>query len=380
MRHVCRRRCLELSGEIYFSRWRRRRSAMGKKKREIFLLPHPFLPLGELDARLNLPLTFITCGSAGDGKSMLLCQLLHPKPIFNDQLPGTGLEGKTSGTIGGEIDLVSPLDRYEARCETGLADEVAYRHLEIKKRTFLSAETAGGCKFARELATAASAENLTVVLIDSRNATVGAGIDDFPIQRAENVHWQAIDVNKQARSAMKRQRPSVLWFTGLSGSGKSTIANALDKLLHARGKHTYLLDGDNVRHGLNHDLGFTEADRVENIRRVAEVAKLMADAGLIVIVSLISPFRDERRMARELMNEGEFIEIFVDTPLEECAQRDPKGLYEKAFAGKIKNFTGVSAPYEVPENPDLHLKTVGTEPAALARRIEEFLERRLDGK
>ncbi len=343
-------------------------------------MPHPSLPLGELDARLNSPLTFITCGSAGDGKSMPVCQLFHPKPIFNDQLPGTGLEGKTSDTIGGEIDLVSPLDGYEARCETGLTDNVAYRHREIKKRTFLVAEKAGRYKFTRELVTAASTANLTVVQIDSRNETGGAGINDFPIQRADNLHWQAIDVNKQARSAMKGQRPSVLWFTGLSGSGKSTIANALDKLLHARGKHTYLLDGDNVRYGLNHDLGFTEADRMENVRRVAEVAKLMADAGLIVIVSLISPYRNERRMARELMDEGDFIEIFVDTPLDECARRDPKGLYEKAFAGKINNFTGVSSPYEVSENPDLHLKTVGTEPAALARRIEEFLERRLDGK
>ncbi|WP_018237891.1 sulfate adenylyltransferase subunit CysN [Ensifer sp. BR816] len=212
------------------------------------------------------------------------------------------------------------------------------------------------------------------------NATVGAGMIDFPLRRADNVHWQATDVNKGARSAMKSQRPAVLWFTGLSGSGKSTIANALDRLLHARGKHTYMLDGDNVRHGLNRDLGFTEADRVENIRRVAEVAKLMADAGLIVLVSFISPFRGERRMARELMEEGEFIEIFVDTPLEECARRDPKGLYEKALAGKIANFTGVSSPYEAPESPELHLKTVEEDPVALALKIEAFLDRHREEK
>ncbi|TCN31467.1 sulfate adenylyltransferase subunit CysN [Sinorhizobium americanum] len=219
------------------------------------------------------------------------------------------------------------------------------------------------------------------VFVDrASNATVGAGMIDFPLRRADNVHWQATDVNKGARAAMKSQRPAVLWFTGLSGSGKSTIANALDRMLHARGKHTYMLDGDNVRHGLNRDLGFTEADRVENIRRVAEVAKLMADAGLIVLVSFISPFRGERRMARELMEEGEFIEIFVDTPLEECARRDPKGLYQKALAGKIANFTGVSSPYEAPENPELHLKTVEEDPVALALRIEAFLDRHREEK
>ncbi|MGG7519556.1 adenylyl-sulfate kinase, partial [Allorhizobium undicola] len=212
------------------------------------------------------------------------------------------------------------------------------------------------------------------------NATVGVGMIDFPLRRADNVHWHALEVNKGARSAMKRQRPVVLWFTGLSGSGKSTIANALDRILHTRGKHTYLLDGDNVRHGLNCDLGFTEEDRVENIRRVAEVAKLMADAGLIVLVSFISPFRDERRMARELMEEDEFIEIFIDTPLDECARRDPKGLYEKARAGKITNFTGISSPYEAPEKPELHIETVGHEPIELALRIEQFLYGRKDDK
>lgn len=215
------------------------------------------------------------------------------------------------------------------------------------------------------------------VIVDRlTNDTVGAGMIDFPLRRAANVHWHAMDINKQARSAQKQQAPAVLWFTGLSGSGKSTIANALDRILNAHGRHTYLLDGDNVRHGLNRDLGFTDADRVENIRRVAEVAKLMADAGLIVLVSFISPFRDERRMARELMAEGEFIEIFVDTPIEECARRDPKGLYEKARAGKIANFTGISSPYEEPEHPELRLSTVDSEPTDLALQIEDFLTRR----
>ncbi|SOC83140.1 bifunctional enzyme CysN/CysC [Ensifer adhaerens] len=216
------------------------------------------------------------------------------------------------------------------------------------------------------------------ILIDRySNATLGAGMIDFPLRRAENVHWQAMEVNKQARAEIKGQRPAVLWFTGLSGSGKSTIANSLEKLLHAEGRHTYMLDGDNVRHGLNRDLGFTEADRVENIRRVAEVAKLMADAGLIVIVSFISPFKAERRLARDMMEEGEFIEIFVDTPIEECARRDPKGLYKKAREGKIANFTGISSPYEPPENPELRLDTLSEEPDDLARRIADFMGERL---
>ncbi len=167
-----------------------------------------------------------------------------------------------------------------------------------------------------------------------------------------------------------------MWFTGLSGSGKSTIANLLDKKLFAAGRHTYILDGDNVRHGLNRDLGFTEEDRVENIRRVAEVARLMADAGLIVLVSFISPFRAERRMARELMGEGEFVEVFVDTPFEECARRDPKGLYARALAGEIKNFTGVDSPYEAPESAEIHLKTTGKTPDEMVESIERWLSAR----
>ncbi len=179
------------------------------------------------------------------------------------------------------------------------------------------------------------------IIIDRMtNATVGAGMIDFALRRATNIHWQALDVDKGSRSAMKNQKPCVLWFTGLSGSGKSTIANLVEKKLHSLGKHTYLLDGDNVRHGLNRDLGFTDADRVENIRRVAETAKLMVDAGMIVLASFISPFKSERDMAREMLAEGEFCEIYVSTPLEVCEARDPKGLYKKARSGELQNFTG----------------------------------------
>ena len=194
------------------------------------------------------------------------------------------------------------------------------------------------------------------ILIDRQsNDTVAAGTLDFALRRADNVHWQHLDVDKAARARIKGQVPKVLWFTGLSGAGKSTIANLVDKRLHALGYHTFVLDGDNVRHGLNRDLGFTDEDRVENIRRVAEVARLMADAGLIVLVSFISPFRAERRMARERFAQGEFIEVFVDVPLAVAEARDVKGLYRKARAGLIPNFTGIDSPYEAPEHPELHL-------------------------
>jgi len=213
-----------------------------------------------------------------------------------------------------------------------------------------------------------------IVIDRLTNETVGAGMIDFGLRRATNIHWQAIDVDKPARAALKNQMPGVLWFTGLSGSGKSTIANLVEKRLHAAGRHTCMLDGDNVRHGLNKDLGFTEEDRVENIRRVAEVAKLMTDAGLIVLVSFISPFRSERRMARELMAEGEFHEIFVDTPLEICERRDPKGLYKKARAGEISNFTGIDSPYEAPETAELRIPAAELSPEDSAERIVAYLE------
>ncbi|MGA2777796.1 MAG: sulfate adenylyltransferase subunit CysN [Steroidobacteraceae bacterium] len=212
------------------------------------------------------------------------------------------------------------------------------------------------------------------ILIDRHtNNTVGAGLLRFALRRSQNVHWQALDVNKRARAQLSHQKPCIVWFTGLSGAGKSTIANLVEKMLHADGRQTYLLDGDNVRHGLNRDLGFADADRVENIRRVAEVARLMVDAGLIVLVSFISPFRAERTMARSLVESGEFIEVFVDTPLAAAESRDVKGLYKKARRGELKNFTGIDSPYEAPESPELHLDTTRLSPEAGADAIVAYL-------
>ncbi len=212
------------------------------------------------------------------------------------------------------------------------------------------------------------------IIIDRlTNQTVGAGMLHFALRRAQNVHWQAIDVNGAARATLKGQTPRILWFTGLSGAGKSTIANLVERKLHALGRHTYLLDGDNVRHGLNRDLGFSEADRVENIRRVAEVARLMLDAGLITLVSFISPFRAERDLARSLAGEGAFLEIFVDASLELAERRDPKGLYQKARRGELKNFTGIDSPYEPPLAPDIHIDTGRESAEAAAERIVEHL-------
>jgi bifunctional enzyme CysN/CysC len=215
------------------------------------------------------------------------------------------------------------------------------------------------------------------ILIDRvTNDTVGAGMLDFALRRGTNLSWQAVDVDKEARAAHKGQRPCVVWLTGLSGAGKSTIANLVERELHALGRHTYLLDGDNVRHGLTKDLGFTEADRVENIRRVGEVARLMVDAGLITIVSFISPFRSERRMARDLVEDGEFVEVFVDTPLAMAEARDRKGLYAKARRGELRNFTGIDSPYEPPEAPELRIDTAATTAEqAAALVVAELRER-----
>ena len=215
-----------------------------------------------------------------------------------------------------------------------------------------------------------------IVIDRMTNHTVAAGMLHFALRRSHNIHWQAIQVDKAAHAALKQHRPVVLWFTGLSGAGKSTIANLVQKQLHALGRHTALLDGDNVRHGLNRDLGFTEADRVENIRRVAEVARLMVDAGLIVLVSFISPFRAERALARARVADGEFIEIHVDTPIAVAEQRDPKGLYKKARRGELKNFTGIDSPYEPPETPELRIDTTAVSQEAAASAVVEALRAR----
>jgi bifunctional enzyme CysN/CysC len=215
------------------------------------------------------------------------------------------------------------------------------------------------------------------ILIDRlTNETMAAGLIHFALRRAQNIHWQALEISRTSRAALMGQRACVLWFTGLSGAGKSTIANLVEKRLFALGKHTTMLDGDNVRHGLNRDLGFTDTDRVENIRRVAEVSRLMADAGLIVLVSFISPFRSERQMARELLPDGEFFEVFVDAPLAEVESRDPKGLYKKARRGEIKHFTGISSPYEAPEHPELHIDTAQMTPEQAAELIVRQLKER----
>ena len=213
------------------------------------------------------------------------------------------------------------------------------------------------------------------VIIDPyNNKTIGVGMIDHALRRSSNISWHKMSINKKTRSELNSQKPCVVWFTGLSGSGKSTIANILEQKLHTIGKRTYLLDGDNVRHGLNKDLGFTDADRVENIRRVAEVSKLMVDAGLITLVSFISPFKSERQMARDLLSSDEFFEIFINTPLEECEKRDPKGLYKKARAGELKNFTGIDSLYEEPENPDLILDTASSNAEELTDQIINFLQ------
>ncbi|WP_084398674.1 sulfate adenylyltransferase subunit CysN [Henriciella aquimarina] len=262
--------------------------------------------------------------------------------------------------------------------------EQRYR-VDVNTRAHEAAKTLnlneiGVCNIAldREIAFDAYGDNRRMggfIIIDRMtNETVGMGLINFALRRASNIHRQSLDVSKELRASMKGQKPVILWFTGLSGAGKSTVANIVEKRLAAMGKHTYTLDGDNVRHGLNHDLGFTDADRVENIRRVGEVSKLMVDAGLIVLVSFISPFRAERRIVRQMVEDGEFWEVFVDAPLEVAESRDVKGLYKKARAGEIKNFTGIDSPYEAPLEPEVHLETDKLSPEDGADRVIAMLQ------
>ena len=272
----------------------------------------------------------------------------------------------------GTRTVAASVSEIKHRVDVNTQEHLAAKRLELNE--------VGYCNLSLEepIPFAAYAENRTLggfILIDRQNNdTVAAGTLDFALRRADNVHWQHLDVDKAARARIKGQVPKVLWFTGLSGAGKSTVANLVDKRLHALGYHTFVLDGDNVRHGLNRDLGFTDEDRVENIRRVAEVAKLMTDAGLIVLVSFISPFRAERRMARERFAPGEFVEVFVDVPLEVAEARDVKGLYRKARAGLIPNFTGIDSPYEAPEQPEVHLAADRDDPEAMVAQVLAALD------
>ncbi len=288
---------------------------------------------------------------------------MHDQPL----LPGRPYLIKTTNkTVAGEV--------------TELKHKVNINSLEHEAGKTLELNEVGVCNLSLDetIVFEPYADNPALgsfIMIDKiTNVTVAAGMIDFGLRRATNVHWQAVDVHKEARATQKKQKPVVLWFTGLSASGKSTIANLVEKKLHSLGKHTYLLDGDNVRHGLNKDLGFIDADRVENIRRVGEVAKLMVDAGLIVLTAFISPFCAERRMVRDMMEDHEFLEVFVDTPIEICEQRDPKGLYKKARSGEIKNFTGFDSPYERPERADIHLHTGNMTAEAAAEAVIAKIE------
>jgi bifunctional enzyme CysN/CysC len=290
-------------------------------------------------------------------------------------LSGTPLlPGRTYSLKLGAQTVGATVTELKYRVDIASVEHLAAKELHRDEIAFVNIATAASIDFAPY---DENRENGRFLLIDRHSdATVGVGMIRFELRRSANTYFQAFEVTKTARAQLNAQKPALLWFTGLSGAGKSTIADQLERKLHALGKHTFVLDGDNVRHGLNRDLGFTEADRVENIRRVAEVAKLFVEAGLITLVSFISPFRAEREMARDLVAPGEFIEIFVNTPLETCEQRDPKGLYRKARRGELQNFTGLDSPYEAPENPELTLNARTESASDLADRIIDFMQQR----
>ena len=284
------------------------------------------------------------------------------------------LPGRTYLLKAGAQTVGAMVTELKYRIDIDSFDHLAAKELHLNEIAFVNVATAEPIGFDPY---DEGRETGGFILIDRHsNATVAAGLIRFGLRRSANTYFQSFEVTKAARARLNAQKPALLWFTGLSGAGKSTIADNLEKKLHALGKHTFVLDGDNVRHGLNHDLGFTEADRVENIRRVAEVAKLFVEAGMITLVAFISPFSAEREMAREIVQPGEFIEIFVDTPLATCEQRDPKGLYKKARRGELQNFTGLDLPYEPPTNPELVLDALNESASDLADRVIDFMQRR----
>jgi bifunctional enzyme CysN/CysC len=337
---------------------------------------------GELaEAVVGQAVTVVLDRDIDISRGNVLCDADDPVAIA-DQFGAHLLWMATEELLPGRFYLLKTGTSTAQASVTSLKYKINVNTLEHTASKTLTLNEIGVCNIALDKAIPFEpyAENRDLgafILIDRiTNHTVGMGLLDFALRRATNIHWQSLDVSRDARALQKGQRPAVIWFTGLSGSGKSTIATALEKRLYSLGLHTYVLDGDNVRHGLNRDLGFTDADRVENIRRVAEVARLMADSGLIVLVSFISPFRSERQLARGLMNQGEFIEVFVDAPLDVCEGRDPKGLYRKARRQEISNFTGIGSPYEPPESPEVRLESAKVSPDQAVEILLEYLSER----
>lgn len=325
--------------------------------------------------------TLVLCDEIDASRGDMLCDAHAPSEV-TDQFSAHLIWMAEAEMIPERPYLLKIGSHIVGAAVTSLKHRINVNTLEESAAKTLTLNEVAVCNLALDQAIAfdAYADNPATgsfILIDRyTNATVAAGMISFGLRRATNLVWQDLDVDKKARADLKRQKPAVVWFTGLSGAGKSTVANLVEKRLLAQGRHTYILDGDNVRHGLNKDLGFTEADRVENIRRVGETAKLFVDAGLLVLVSFISPFKSERQLARDLVEEDEFIEIHVDAPIEICESRDPKGLYAKARSGAIKNFTGIDSPYEAPENPELRLDTARATPDVLAEQVFAYLRDR----